>query len=51
MNKYVNITKKIVLIISLIIYIYLVFIGRNQYIYNISYNNLEFCSKIEQSQY
>ena len=39
MNKYVNITKKIVLIISLIIYIYLVFIGRNQYIYNISYNN------------
>ena len=35
-----KIIKNFILIISILIYIYLVFIGRNQYIYNISYTKI-----------
>lgn len=38
MNKKITIIKKLVLILSIFIYIYLVFIGRNQYIYDMSYS-------------
>ncbi len=37
MNKKITITKYSILIINILIYIYLLFIGRNQYLYNISY--------------
>ena len=37
MNKKIIIAKYSILIINILIYIYLLFIGRNQYLYNISY--------------
>ena len=37
MKNKINFIKNLILIISISIYIYLVFIGRNQYIYNVSY--------------
>ena len=37
MNKKITITKYSILSINILIYIYLLFIGRNQYLYNISY--------------
>ena len=37
MNKRINIIKNIVVVLNLIIYIYLVLLDRNQYIYNINY--------------
>ena len=38
MNKKITIIKKLVLILNIFIYIYLVFIGRNQYMYDMSYS-------------
>ena len=38
MKKHLKLFKNIIFIISLLIYIYLVFIGRNQYLYNMSYS-------------
>ena len=37
MDKKIEIIKNTILILSFILYFYVVFIGRNQYIYNISY--------------
>ena len=37
MNRKITIVKYSILIINVLIYIYLLFIGRNQYLYNISY--------------
>lgn len=37
MNKKISIIKNILLILNIIIYFYITFIGRNQYIYNINY--------------
>lgn len=38
MNKKITIIKKLVLILNIFIYMYLVFIGRNQYMYDMSYS-------------
>ena len=38
MNKKITIIKNLVLILNIFIYIYLVFIGRNQYMYDMSYS-------------
>ena len=40
MKNKINFIKNLILIISISIYIYLVFIGRNQYIYNINYTKI-----------
>ena len=40
MKNKINFIKNLILIISISIYIYLVFIGRNQYIYNVSYTKI-----------
>ena len=37
MDKKIEIIKNTILVLSFILYFYVVFIGRNQYIYNISY--------------
>ena len=37
MKEKINVLKNIILIISLMIYSYLIFIGRNQYLFNMSY--------------